>query len=351
MQTVKRVNANAFSIMDDIDRLYAYLSDKPNKALFYPTYDESFRGLIDIFKEQTGENWEVLYVKMPYERIYPTDNNNIILAFSGGKDSIASALRYREGGYNVYLYHMRYINPSFSDEWKSAKESADILGLPIFFDEIHFSGHHMYMEHPMKNMIIANGALSYGIREGITANIAFGNYMSSYLSDNVFERCGGDCVDMWELYEKIIQRVIPNFQIDMNIDNMGDTLNLLSDKVDLLNASLSCLCRHSLRDYRRNWVRDKFGVELFARRCGSCYKCCVEYIYMADHDKIQFNEDYYKYCLSQLLKVLIAEEGSECDIAMFWKHFFSYPQQESKLCGLLDISSIQNGKIKWGAHK
>ena len=347
MQTVKRLTPNAFPLLDDVDRLYAYLSDKPSTALFYPTFDESFKSLIETFKRYTGENWKVKYVQKDCTKIKSRENNNVILTFSGGKDSITSALRYIRGGYNVYLYHMKHINPSFSDEWKCAKESADILGLPIFFDDIQFSGHHMYMEHPMKNMLIANGAISYGIREGLGTTVAFGNYLNSYLDDNVFERCAGDCVDMWETYEAVVQRVIPDFYIQMNVNNMGDTLDELVDRPDLLNVSLSCLCRHSLRDYRRQWVKDKFGVELFNRRCGSCYKCCVEYIYMADHNKMPFNESYYKYCLGQLLKVLEAEEGIQDNIDMLWKHFCAYPKNESKLANQLDYAEIKNGKIKW----
>ena len=347
MQTVKRINPNALSIMNDIDRLYAYLSDKPSTALFYPTFDKSFQDLIDTFNKYTHNAWKVKYANLEYSQIAPIENNNIILTFSGGKDSITSALRYKNSGYNVYLYHMKHINPSFSDEWKCAQESANILGLPIFFDDIQFSGHHMYMEHPMKNMLIANGALSYGIRERIGTNIAFGNYLASYLDDNVFDRCAGDCVDMWETYEKIIQCVLPDFRIYMNVNNMGDTLIALEDRPDLLNVSLSCLCRHSLREYRRQWVKDKFGVELYQRRCGSCYKCCLEYVHMADHDKLPFNELYYKYCLNQLLKVLIEEEGKQDDVELFWQHFFIYPQDQSKIAEQLKTVVLKNSKFKW----
>ena len=182
MQTVKRVTPNAFPLLDEIDRLYALLSDKPTASLIKPTYDESCAQLVNTFKTYTNEDWQIDYVHKECTQITPTDSDSVILAFSGGKDSIASALKYKEEGRDVFLYHMKHINPSFSDEWKCAKESADRLGLPIYFDDIQFSGHHMYMEHPMKNMIIANGALSYGIREGITTNIAFGNYLTDVVN-------------------------------------------------------------------------------------------------------------------------------------------------------------------------
>lgn len=347
MQTVSRVNQNISPVMDEIDHIYAYLSEKPTSSLFPMVYDSSFEGLINTFNEYTGNTWRVKYTDREYKPIKPIENNNLILAFSGGKDSIASALKFKRKGYNIHLYHLKHINPSFSDEWKCAERIANILEMPIYFDDISLKGHHMYMEHPMKNMLIANGALSYGVREGITTNIAFGNYTNSFLSDNPFDRCAGDCINMWYLYEDIIDKIIPDFSIYLNLQSMGETLNLLLDRKDLLNESLSCLCRHSLRDYRRQWVKDKFGIDLFNNRCGSCYKCCVEYIHMADHDRLSFSEEYYKYCLGQLYKVGVAEGEQFKTLKDLWAHFFIYPYTESKIAEQMDSAVLLAQKIKW----
>ena len=348
MQGIIRKNPNASPIMDDVDRLYMQLSDfEGTRPLIKQKYGEWFEPLVDVFEEFTGHTWDVEYEDRKYSGIAPIDNNNIILAFSGGKDSIASAIRFKETGKNVYLYHLKHINPSFSDEWKCAQALADLLELPIFFDDIKLTGHHPYMEHPMKNMLIGNGALSYGIREKITTNIAFGNYTNSYLDDNVFDRCAGDCVDMWDFYNNIIKQVIPDFEIKFNLKHMGDTLDAISDRPDLLNESLSCLCRHSLRDYRRQWVKDKFGVELFQKRCGSCYKCCVEYIYMADHNKISYSEPYYKYCLGQLYKVARAEDIKVNSVTELWENYFAYSYKESKIAKQIEYALLGTQKIVW----
>ena len=347
MQIVQRVHPNALPIMDDIDRLYCQLSEfETTSTLVRQRYDESFAFLVGTFEEFSKHTWSIEYEKRDYPEIEPINPHNIILTFSGGKDSIASAIKYKRMGYNVYLYHMRHINPSLSDEWQCAQKLADMLELPIYFDDIRFKGYHCWTEHPMKNMLIANGALSYGIREGITTHIAFGNYISSYLEDNVFERCAGDCMDMWEAYNEIIQRCIPDFEMDANLNNMGDTLNVLADRRDLLDESLSCLCRHSLREYRKNWVKEKYGIELFNKRCGSCYKCCVEYIYMADHGKLPFSEDYYKYCLEQLYKVAQVEKVPVTTITDVWKHFIFHPIEQSRLKGILNCQLLKT-KIKW----
>lgn len=346
MQIVQRTQPNALPIMDDIDRLYCQLSEFESGTLVKQRYDESFSMLVGTFEEFTEHKWNIEYDKRDYPEIESFNPDNIVLTFSGGKDSVASALRYKEMGYNVYLYHMRHINPALSDEWKCAQKLANMLELPIYFDDIHFKGYHCWTEHPMKNMLIANGALSYGIREGITTHIAFGNYTTSYLEDNYFARCAGDCMDMWEAYNDIIQRCIPDFKMDVNLKNMGETLSVLADRRDLLDESLSCLCRHSLRDYRRNWVKEKYGIELFNKRCGSCYKCCAEYIYMADHDKLPYSEDYYKYCLEQLYKVAQVEKVPVTDITDVWKHFIFHPIEESRLKSILNCKMMKT-KIKW----
>ena len=348
MQIINRTYPNALSIMDDIDRLYSQLSEPEKVKPVVPQYyDDSFESLVTTFEEYSPYKWSIDFKHREYEEIEPIEKNNVILAFSGGKDSIASAIRFKEYGYNVYLYHMRNINPTFSDEWECAQKLADMLELPIFIDEVHFKMFHKWTEHPMKNMLIANGALSYGIREGITTHIAFGNYVTSLLRDNVFDRCAGDCMDMWDNYNEIIQRCLPSFEMDANLDNMGDTLDMLADRPDLLNESLSCLCRHSLRDYRKNWVKQKFGIDLFNRRCGSCYKCCVEYIYMADHDKLKYSEEYYKYCLGQLYRVALVEKIPVKNVIDIWSTYIFYPLDDSHIGEQIKTARLLKEKIKW----
>ena len=349
MQTITRKHPNVHPLLDVIDQVYALTSDHDSATirLINPMYDKSFKVLFDVFAIFGIERYAVDLTDIHYEPLECSgDEKNLILAFSGGKDSIASAIKYKNDGYNVHLYHLKHINRSLSDEFIMAQESAKLLGMPLYVDEITLSGNNIWMEHPMKNMIIANGALSYGVREGIGTRVAFGNYTTSLLEDNVFERCAGDCMDMWDAYDDIIQRIIPDFKIMANLKNMGETLEIISEHDDLLASSISCLCRHSLRPFRNNWVKEKFGVNLSKNRCGSCYKCCVEYIYLADHDKIEFNEAYYKYCLEKLYLVTRAENTGIFSIEYLWDAYMFYPMGESKLKTIRSANMLLGG-IKW----
>lgn len=351
MQTVERISKNIHPILDDIDQFYAIASEHAEKTLFPQVFDKSFQELVDAFYAYGNEEYNINFADIDYPKLdLPKyDSNDIILAFSGGKDSIASAILYKEMGKNVHLFHMKHVNMSFSDEWECAQRCADFLELPLYIDDIKFKGHHVWMEHPMKNMMIANGALSWGIREGIGTNIAFGNYRSSYLDSNPFEKCAGDCIDMWENYEDIIHRIIPDFKVDVQLEHLGHTLDVITkpEYRTALENSLSCMCRHSLRQYRHDWVKSKFGVDLLPYRCGSCFKCCVEYIYMADHDLIEFNEDYYKYCLSQLFKVAVSENHRVFRMQYLWATFMFYPIEQSKLYDQFNNVTMLLSEMRW----
>lgn len=351
MQKVIRQVPNIHPIFDDIDNLFEITSEPADTqiGLIPPTFDKSFKPLVDVFNTYGLENYVMDYMDFDYTQIDTRefDSKNIILAFSGGKDSIAACLKYKEQGYNVYLYHLKHINPSISDEYIISESLAKLLDVPLYVDDVRFKGHHMWMEHPMKNMIIATGALNYGITHKIGTKVAFGNYTTSILPDNPFDRCAGDCMDMWDCYNNIIQRVIPNFEIMCTLSHMGETLDIMAKHLDLLDESISCLCRHSLRPYRHNWVKEKFGIDLPKHRCGSCYKCVVEYIYMTDHNAIEFNEDYYKYCMGQLLNVAYMEGTPAFSMQTLWNKFMFYPMCESKLHIKLLSAIPLRRKILW----
>ena len=96
-------------------------------------------------------------------------------------------MHYQKLGYNIYLYHLRNINKAYPKEYENAEKIAAELGLVLYIEEITLSGNHIYTEHPMKNMMIANAALHFGIRNNIGIKIAFGNYYTAQLKDNEFD--------------------------------------------------------------------------------------------------------------------------------------------------------------------
>lgn len=323
-------------IFDELEKFYALTS---TKALQRPTsliperFDDSFESLQGIFNIYGGNQYSFKFTNKHFKPLeLPKYNDkNIILGFSGGKDSTATAVHYIEQGYNVYLYHVRGLNRQYPDEWKSAEEIAEYLGRPIYIEQVSLDGKLDFIEHPMKNMIIASGALQYGIKNNIGTTIAFGNYYDSYLVDTPFYIAGDDCVDMWEPYEEIIQRIIPNFQIEMALQNFNDTLEILEKDKKLLGLCKSCLGAYRFREYNHKKNEEKYKIKLLPHRCGSCWKCAAEYIYMTDHNVLEYSEEYYKHCLDILRKTNKKENDTDfTTVRNLWADYFAYDMKESK---------------------
>lgn len=348
MQRVIRNQPNQLEIFNQLDELYSYVSDEDTGSLVPPVFDSRLQPLFQLFNSAMGNVWEASFSERPIQNMPVIKGDKLILCYSGGKDSIASAIKYKECGIEPLLYHVQHVNRSQSDETKLALQSARALGLTVVVDDLRYSGTNMYMEHPMKNMMIACCAINFALRMGIPPNIAFGNYSTSFLADEQFEVCAGDCVDMWEYFEDIVRTEIPDFKIHINLLNMGETLDIVTKHKEVNNLSVSCLCRHSLRDYRRAWVKEKFGVVLPEHRCGSCYKCAIEYVYMADHNSIKFSEAYYKYCLNQLYKAMRMVNGRFVfTIEALWDSCFMYPITQSKIYDLFDSIRLFGANIVW----
>ena len=106
MQTIKSTTKLSHPLMDEIETLYADLSDKAeHKKLVPMIYDKSLKGIVDIFSEQANITRSFKFIN---EDIRPLElpefnKKNIIVCFSGGKDSFAVARHYQRLKYNVYL--------------------------------------------------------------------------------------------------------------------------------------------------------------------------------------------------------------------------------------------------------
>ena len=341
------------SIFNYFDVLYSDFSDKdPVKSnwnkLFENKLPRCLQELTYKFNKFGGIYSYYIYSDNPKKKLQLPKYNpkNIIVCFSGGKDSIATVLHYQKMGYNVYLYHLKNVNKAYPNEYENAQNVADALGLMLYVESITLSGSHAYTEHPMKNIIIANRALQWGIRNNIGIKVAFGNYYTALLKDNEFDVCAGDCRDMWQAYEDIISHIIPKFRMYIPLKNVKTTLKVLEKRKDLLNLACSCMSPHRYREYWKKQNEQRYSIILPQNRCGTCWKCALEYIYYVDHNVWQYNEEFYKHCLEMLLRNSIKEHNVIHSIYQLWNSYLFYPMRKSKLKGV-ENAVIQSRKIKF----
>ena len=346
MQTVIHNYTNVSPIFNQIEHLYTYISDTIFKPLVPYLMDTSFEDLHDILTEYVPDYNYTEFFDFNFPKIKVPDTDNVIVCISGGKDSVALTKMLMECGKKVYLYHMKGINKVYPDETDAVIDIAHTLGVPCYIDTIVLSGRQRFVEHPMKNMIIANGAIHYGLRENIGVNIAFGNFNESYLEGNQFDVCGGDCMDMWYAYEKIIRSIIPTFSVQIPLNNNQETLKILEHHKELLPLTISCMSPYRFRDHWRRRTQKKYNIDLWPNRCGCCWKCCLEYMYYCDHNLLKYDETYYLHCIQILCDTLRKESKVTGTIHQVWEEYMHYPIRKSKAWEVLKDATIQNGKVK-----
>ena len=146
VQVIKHMDGykSIHPIFDELERLYSDLSNVDSKKqLFLQPYDSVFLPILKTFEERTGYKFApMIFEKRTYEplKLPQMDTKNIIVCYSGGKDSFAVIRHYQKKGYNVYAYHIRGLNKTYYDEWETAEKMAEELGIPLYIDNSTFLG-------------------------------------------------------------------------------------------------------------------------------------------------------------------------------------------------------------------
>lgn len=341
---------NASRIFTMLESLYAYVSDDEGQFDEILWLDNSFDDLVNILARNLF-HFRVPLLKefdLPKIEYDHKGQKEVVVCISGGKDSAALTKYYMSQGYTVHLYHAACVNKSYPDEKQAAQDVADYLGLDLHIERIELMGTHHFVEHPMKNIAIANGALHYAIENGYAPNIAFGNFNRSYTDENPFEVCGGDCIDMWQAYSKIIKSVLPEFEILVPFETNADSYNLLIDDVFLFAKARSCISPFRFRATWKHMNEQKYNIQLMDNRCGSCWKCCMETMWLMDNDLVEYNEPFYLHCFEILSYTIAKETGWAYDDPRdVWNNYMFYPMCDSKaMKKLLKVRFKSDGHFK-----
>ena len=172
MQRVLHEYRNKSRIFNMLEGMFAYISDTDYMFDDVLWVDTVFKPLCTILEEH------LMLFRMPEIRDFdlpriPCNKNDpkeITVCLSGGKDSAACAYYYIKRGYKVHLYHCTGVNKAYGDEKGAAQRIADYLKCDLFIDKVFLNGTHHFIEHPLKNYIIANGAIHYCLAKGYTPN-------------------------------------------------------------------------------------------------------------------------------------------------------------------------------------
>jgi hypothetical protein len=112
------------------------------------------------------------------------------------------------------------------------------------------------------------------------------------------------------ILKPLYHRLSPDFTFhafDSTITNQygqrayTDILNR-KDGVELLTMCRSCMSQYRFRDYWNMNLSVKHKVEIWPGRCGACFKCCLEWLYLQAFGVVKPNPAYEDYCWKALQK-------------------------------------------------
>ena len=339
----------------DLDVFYAYTSVKQSKkpSLISYRFPSVWDSLAQVFKKYADIDYRLNYTKVEYKKMkLPAyDPKNIIILASGGKDSVATILYYLERNYNIFLYHVKGMNQNHYPEYKVVQEIAEYLGLPIFVDNVQFKGTRDWVSSPLRDVMMISYAVQWGIEHDIGVRVATGSYNSVSLENVNFETEATASIEIHEAFTKIIRTAIPSFVLERPIVNYEQTFGELFSS-PLLEMVYSC---QGPNKYKRYWATKnliRFGRDSLPNRCGSCWKCALEYIWYCDHNHplFEYNERYYKHCIYRLYKDQRKYSKKPLGEISIWHIYFSYPMSKSTYYKDKDWNDLIPDGVEWSKY-
>ena len=232
-------------------------------------------------------------------------NNQVLLACSGGLDSVYQALYLKEKGYDVILFHVNNLNYySNGKEQAVVNDIATHLNLPLI--SVRFVANtresnwfkKFWAENSFKDMLFYSIMIDYASCKGIY-NISSGDDLSLDISKAVVGTNLSDARQVTEAFIRDMKKYYDFEFIPTEQNHKGMRLEKLK-KYDLLDSYYSCVNpgRFNQQNHRR--IKDLFGVNLYKYNCGLCRKCAFHNLLRYYYLKEPFSQDFINLCWERI---------------------------------------------------
>lgn len=261
------------------ERLWEGTSGFPLRRTWGEVPDE-FGAFLDVVYDG-GEGHRI--EPLEYEATGPTaswreltDDGSAWVLFTGGKDSVAAAIRAEAAGYRPRLLHLRGLNRGVMDEVIYAEATAAHRGWEFHVVEVRITGKKVgFLECPTKN-VVAQLVLSdlMADRGGAVWTAGYhafdDNSVQGYLYDY------GDGVQTLAAFRRYLHAANTGMRYIGDLQDTAECWAVVAG-AGLLGYVKGCYAPLRFKRQWRERNEAKFGP-LLAGRCGSCIKCAWEQV-------------------------------------------------------------------------
>ena len=269
----------------------------PNHAASVP---REYVGIAEKVAQKVGWNVNFTPIDIPGRVAQVPKNNKVMVGLSGGLDSVYLMHRLIEQGYDVTAVHIAGLNREYAKHEEKAAAAAAKRAGARFMKFTVFPPKQAFPDNPWKNQLILSIMLENGAKIGIY-RYAVGSDWTTPLSEAVVGFTITDSVEVYREYWNGVQQRFPQAELVFIPDNVKkyDRLSYLFDRGALEDIS-SCVAPHRFRQSLHEKNEAKYGIHLLPGRCGSCYKCAMEYILLVEAGRIEKDSAFYEHSWNTL---------------------------------------------------
>lgn len=233
-------------------------------------------------------------------------NNNVLLAFSGGLDSMYQALKLRENNYNVTLFHCRNMNYyTNGKEYQVCEEFSKKYNFSIVYSTFKQNTRKdncykkYWKENSFKNMLLYSMMLDYCLEKNI-GNISCGDDLRLNINNAVVGTNIADAKEVTIPFKNAIEinHNISFIFLDDKV-NKAERIKLIQ-KYEAMDIFYSCVNPGKFNQYNHNRIEQKFNVKLEKYNCGVCRKCAFHSLLRHYFLNEQFNKEFIDFCWSKI---------------------------------------------------
>ena len=229
-----------------------------------------------------GKAPEIARVEEPVIVRREVSQDRGLVAFSGGKDSTAVAIKMVQQGISTELFNVSGINPAYPEEIKAARSVAGELGVKMSVLSVKL-GPQAWVENPAKNQVILGLMIDYGTRIG-AGSYAMGIMTTEEAAEVSFDYGYSDAIEMHRAGAETFEGMVPGIKVHTELlkNEIDSYRTILGFNPGLLAKIQSRMTPIRYRGVHHKNNRAKFGATILPNRCGSCYKCAQEVLILKD---------------------------------------------------------------------